>query len=68
MLAAKKQLGEVKSDDWYREFVLDVNASIPKKFNLFYWVYPFENTIILRILRCLQNVMVALEMQLSSNS
>lgn len=48
MLAAKKQLGEVKSDNLYREFVLDVNAPIPNNFNLFYWVYPFENTIIMR--------------------
>ncbi|MBA7590926.1 hypothetical protein ES708_33070 [subsurface metagenome] len=48
VLAAKKQLDNVKSDNIYREFVLDENVPVPDKLNLFYWIYPFENTIIMR--------------------
>jgi hypothetical protein len=48
ILAAKKQLDEVKYDNTLRDFVLDENATIPDKVNLFYWIYPFENTIVMR--------------------
>lgn len=48
MLAAKKHLGDTRCDDIYRHFILDENTLIPQDFHLFYWVYPFENTIIMR--------------------
>jgi len=48
ILAAKKQLDEVKYDYIFREFVLDEGAPIPDSWNLFYWIYPYENTIVMR--------------------
>jgi len=48
ILAAKKELDAAKFDTTYREFVLDEKSPIPDNLNLFYWIYPYENTIIMR--------------------
>ena len=48
ILAAKSQLDGSKCDSIFREFVLNENAPIPEGLNLYYWIYPFENTIVVR--------------------
>lgn len=48
ILAAKKQLDDVKYDNVFRQFVLDENVKVPDKLHLFYWIYPYENTIVMR--------------------
>lgn len=48
ILAAKKELDQVTYDKVFRAFVLDENAPVPEDLHLFYWVYPFDNTVVMR--------------------
>jgi len=48
LLAAKAEFDNVLFDQQVRRFIFDVNEEIPKKIHIFYWVYPYDCTIILR--------------------
>lgn len=48
LLAAKSEYDEVTLDVQVREFILDENASVPDGIYIFYWIYPYNCTIILR--------------------
>ena len=48
ILTAKLNIDEVKFDKTIREFVTSEIDPIPKDINIFYWVYPYDTTIILR--------------------
>lgn len=48
LLAAKIDIGESEIDKLMRSFVFDYNLIIPRDINIFYWIFPYENTIILR--------------------
>lgn len=47
LLAAKKVLDEITMDTDYRDFVLR-NIELPKSINIFYWFYPFKETVVIR--------------------
>lgn len=48
LVAAKIEMDESLFDETVREFIFDDNASIPGIINLFYWVYPYKRTVIMR--------------------
>jgi len=48
LLAAKGDIDKVTMDEQIRNFIFDENASTPEKINIFYWVHPYTNTVILR--------------------
>ena len=48
MLAAKTETDEVVIDSLVRPCVLDESVSIPSDIHIFYWVYPYDEIIILR--------------------
>jgi len=48
MLAAKTQTDEVVIDELARECILDSNLPIHPDIHIFYWIYPYEITMILR--------------------
>jgi len=48
LLAAKAEFDDVIFDQQVRDFIFDLNAAIPENIHLFYWVYPYDCTIILR--------------------
>lgn len=48
LLAAKADIDKVTTDEQIRNFIFDENASIPEEINIFYWVHPYTNTVIIR--------------------
>ena len=48
LLAAKADIDKVTADVKIRNFIFDENASIPEEINIFYWVHPYTNTVIIR--------------------
>ena len=48
LLAAKADIDKVTTDEKIRNFIFDENASIPEEINIFYWVHPYTNTVIIR--------------------
>lgn len=47
-LAAKAEFDEVLFDQQVRQFIFDEDEAIPENIHIFYWVYPYDCTIILR--------------------
>lgn len=48
LLAAKADYDEVLLDCQVREFILDEDSVIPESINIFYWIYPYRCTVIVR--------------------
>lgn len=48
ILSAKVEFDNVQLDEQVRNFIFDENAIIPDDIHIFYWVYPYDCTIILR--------------------
>lgn len=48
LVAAKVEIEDTSFDQQAREYVLDINAPLPKDINVFYWVYPHECSIAMR--------------------
>lgn len=48
LLAVKADIDKVTTDEQIRNFIFDENASIPEEINIFYWVHPYTNTVIVR--------------------
>jgi len=48
LLAAKTETDEVVIDNLIRPFIFDTSLPIHDDIHIFYWVYPYEKTIILR--------------------
>ena len=48
LLAAKVEMENTHFDVAAREYVLDENAILPDDINIFYWVYPYKFTTVLR--------------------
>jgi hypothetical protein len=48
LLAAKADIDKVTTDEQIRNFIFDENATIPEDINIFYWVHPYTNTVIIR--------------------
>ena len=48
LLSAKAEIDEVDFDEKIRKIVLDKKSIIPSDIHVFYWIYPYEHTIIIR--------------------
>lgn len=48
LIAAKLNIDKVKIDETVRQIIFDDNALIPDNINIFYWIYPYDTTIIMR--------------------
>ena len=48
LMAAKYEIDNSDYDDKVRDFVFDETKSIPDDINFFYWVYPYNITVIVR--------------------
>jgi hypothetical protein len=48
LLAAKTETDDVNVDKIFREIVLQEERKIPKDIQVYYWIYPYEKTIIYR--------------------
>jgi hypothetical protein len=48
LLAAKINIDYSENENMMREIVFNYNETIPKEINIFYWIFPYENTIIMR--------------------
>lgn len=48
LLSAKVDIDEVEFDEKIRGFILDENSTIPDDIHIFYWIYPYHKTIIIR--------------------
>jgi len=48
LVASKIEIDESLFDETVREFIFDENTPIPEKICLFYWVYPYNRTVIMR--------------------
>jgi len=48
LLAAKIERDDSEIDKKIREFVFDYSKPIPNEINLFYWIYPYNDIVILR--------------------
>ncbi len=48
LLASKIEIDDVTLDQSVREFIFDLNAPIPDKIKVFYWLYPYNTTVIMR--------------------
>jgi hypothetical protein len=48
LIAAKAEYDDVVLDTQVREFILDENSLVPNNIYMFYWLYPYNCTIILR--------------------
>lgn len=48
ILASKNEIEKTPFDDKVREILFDENKPIPDDINVFYWVYPYKLTIIIR--------------------
>jgi hypothetical protein len=48
LLAAKEKFDENDFDNEVREFLFDITKPIPESINIFYWIFPYKVTVILR--------------------
>lgn len=48
LLATKNEIDDFHFDEKVREIIFDVNKPIPADINVFYWIYPYKLTIIIR--------------------
>ena len=48
LIAAKIDIHKARLDDQVRQLIFSDTAIIPTDINIFYWVYPYDNTIIMR--------------------
>lgn len=48
LLATKSEIEKTPFDDKVREILFDENKPIPDDINVFYWIYPYRLTIIIR--------------------
>lgn len=48
LVAAKATIDKVKLDEQVRNLLFFDSAKIPNDINIFYWVYPYDNTVIMR--------------------
>ena len=48
ILASKNKLEKIPFDDKLREILFDESKPIPEDINVFYWIYPYKLTIIIR--------------------
>lgn len=48
LLSAKIEFDNSQLDEQVRDFIFDESATIPSDINIFYWIYPYDCTIILR--------------------
>ena len=48
IISAKKAIDEVTFDESVRKFIFSEIHTIPDDINIFFWVYPYDNSIIMR--------------------
>jgi len=48
LLAAKAEFDDVAFDESVRGFIFDETKQVPTDIRIFYWVYPYERTLIMR--------------------
>ncbi|NWG28537.1 MAG: hypothetical protein HXY48_08395 [Ignavibacteriaceae bacterium] len=48
LISAKSEIDEVTFDKIFREFISNKNASIPEDLHIYYWIYPYNNIIVIR--------------------
>ncbi len=48
LLSAKIELDETIFDKQIRRIIFDVNEKLPDDLHVFYWIYPFDKTVIIR--------------------
>lgn len=48
LLAAKLEIKDTTIDKSLRDFVFNESKKVPDKLKVFYWLYPYKNTIIIR--------------------
>ena len=48
LIATKVGIEDSKFDQLARKYVLDSTASLPDNINVFYWVYPYKSSVIIR--------------------
>lgn len=48
LLATKHEIDDLHFDEKVREILFDVNKPVPDDINVFYWIYPYKLTIIIR--------------------
>ncbi|MGD1046919.1 MAG: hypothetical protein ABR936_16565 [Bacteroidota bacterium] len=48
LLAAKAHFDHAVIDECIRSFIFDMSASLPRSINVFFWVYPYRNIVVLR--------------------
>lgn len=48
LVAAKVNIDDVVLDKQIRNFIFNDEATIPPEINIFYWIYPYDNIIIMR--------------------
>ncbi len=48
LLTAKSEIDEVKFDKIFRKIIFDDNEFIPNEINIFYWIYPYEQSVVIR--------------------
>jgi hypothetical protein len=48
LIASKIEILDSKIDMIYRDVILDVNKKIPNDYHIYYWIYPYNTTVIMR--------------------
>jgi hypothetical protein len=48
LLAAKNVIDNAGIDQKIRHFLLDDNAQLPEEIKIFYWIYPYEDIVVIR--------------------
>jgi len=48
LVAAKLEPDECLFDSTVRDIIFNENTSIPEQLNIFYWIYPYNHTVIMR--------------------
>jgi hypothetical protein len=48
LLAAKGDFENTTIDQAFRNFILDESAAFPESLKIFYWVYPYPDTVVIR--------------------
>jgi hypothetical protein len=48
LLAAKGGIDDIDFDHQVREFLFNDQAQLPKKIKIFYWIYPYEEIVVVR--------------------
>jgi hypothetical protein len=48
LLSAKVEIDEIEFDEIVRGFIFNENILIPDKIKIFYWIYPYKQTVVIR--------------------